>query len=527
MGPFRLDRRVTQDYLKWFQMAENAEFVLLDEELGPSRIHPDQDSRRLTDVVLDECDDLHSEFLRQISGKEITKFIGKDIAYFVNSLYIYHISGYRKTAWEIIKHAKNVPGLFEAKEVHDKLYSIVFGEELHDFFDKVASSLSQLEDKLTKSKPRVLVYSNVWVKGGLERVVSATISYLREHFTIFLAHGRNPPDIDITGSFPLPKDVLKIVLPNNIGPEIPQRLTLLAALLQVDVFLGCPNTDVNFLPVYQCMKEAGIRSIAWNHGNYFLVYAYDWLLPVAKKRSEALSYSDASAWVSSYSAQAYAMREQNVAVMPNPNPLSWMTSSSPRGKRGKDILCVGRFYDAVKRIDMALHVFREVLRAHPDARLILVGGYRLDIAVPAGGPTTVFQTLQELHFPEGSVVFEGEKEDVASYYQSAQLLMHTSETEGFGLCLVEACFFGLPIVAWDLPVYGDLLEHGNNALLTPCFDIYAMAQSVTRLLADPALCRTMGMKGREISTRFETKRSADRWKDLIEGVLASVNIRNA
>ena len=64
----------------------------------------------------------------------------------------------------------------------------------------------------------------------------------------------------------------------------------------------------------------------------------------------------------------------------------------------------------------------------------------MDIAVPAGGPTTVFQTLQELHFPEGSVVFEGEKEDVASYYQSAQLLMHTSETEGFGLCLVEACF---------------------------------------------------------------------------------------
>jgi glycosyltransferase involved in cell wall biosynthesis len=521
VGPFRLDRRVTQDYLKWFQMAENSEFVLLDEELVLSRIHPDQDSRRLTDVVLDECDDLHSEFLGQISGKEIAKFIGKDIAYFVNSLYIYHISGYRKTAWEIIKHAKNVPGLFEAKEVHDKLYSIVFGEELHDFFDKVASSLSQLEDKRTKSKPRVLVYSNVWVKGGLERVVSATISYLREHFTIFLAHGRNPPDIDITGSFPLPKDVLKIVLPNNIGPEIPQRLTLLAALLQVDVFLGCPNTDVNFLPVYQCMKEAGIRSIAWNHGNYFLVYAYDWLLPVAKKRSEALSYSDASAWVSSYSAQAYAMREQNVAVMPNPNPLSWMTSSSPRGKRGKDILCVGRFYDAVKRIDMALHVFREVLRAHPDARLILVGGYRLDIAVPAGGPTTVFQTLQELHFPEGSVVFEGEKEDVASYYQSAQLLMHTSETEGFGLCLVEACFFGLPIVAWDLPVYGDLLDHGNNALLTPCFDTYAMAQSVNRLLADPALCRTMGMNGREISTRFETKRSADRWKDLIDGVLAS------
>jgi glycosyltransferase involved in cell wall biosynthesis len=521
VGPFRLDRRVTQDYLKWFQMAKNAEFVLLDEELVLSRIHPDQDSRRLTDIVLDECDDLHSEFLRQISGKEITKFIGNDIAYFVNSLYIYHISGYRKTAWEIIKHAKNVPGLFEAKEVHDKLYSIVFGEELRDFFEKVAPSLSQLEDKRTKSKPRVLVYSNVWVKGGLERVVSATISYLREHFTIFLAHGRNPPDIDITGSFPLPKDVLKIVLPNNIGPEIPQRLTLLAALLQVDVFLGCPNTDVNFLPVYQCMKEAGIRSIAWNHGNYFLVYAYDWLLPVAKKRSEALSYSDASAWVSSYSAQAYAMGEQNVAVMPNPNPLSWMTSSSPRGKRGKDILCVGRFYDAVKRIDMALHVFREVLRAHPDARLILVGGYRLDIAVPAGGPTTVFQTLQELHFPEGSVVFEGEKEDVASYYQSAQLLMHTSETEGFGLCLVEASFFGLPIVAWDLPVYGDLLDHGNNALLAPYFDTYAMAQSVNRLLADPALCRTMGMKGREISTRFEAKRSADRWKDLIDGVLAS------
>ena len=148
---------------------------------------------------------LHSGFLRQISGKELTKFIGSDIAYFVNSLYVYHISGYRKTAWEIIKHAKNVRGLYEAKEVHDKLYSIVFGEELNNFLETIVPSLSKLEDKLTKSKPRVLVYSNVWVKGGLERVVSATISYLREHFTIFLAHGRNPIDIDITGSFALPK----------------------------------------------------------------------------------------------------------------------------------------------------------------------------------------------------------------------------------------------------------------------------------------------------------------------------------
>ena len=130
----------------------------------------------------------------------------------------------------------------------------------------------------------------------------------------------------------------------------------------------------------------------------------------------------------------------------------------------------------------------------------------MDIAVPAGGPTTVLQTLQKLHFPEGSVVFEGEQEDVASYYQSAQLLMHTSETEGFGLCLVEACFFGLPIVAWDLPVYGDLLDHGNNALLIPCFDTYAMAQSVNRLLADPTLCReTLGTNGREIWTRIRNE----------------------
>ena len=219
VGPFRLDQRIAQDYFMWFQMAEKAEFVLLDEELVLSRIHPDQDSRRLTDIVLDECDDLHSGFLRQISEQEIKKFIGYDIAYLVNSIYIYYISGYKKTAWEIIKHAKNVHGLFKAMEVHGKLYSIVFGDELDNFLEKTAPSLYQVDDMLAKRKPRVLVYSNVWVKGGLERVVSTIIPYLYEHFTIFLVHRRNPPDIDITGSFPLPKDVLEIILPNSIGPE--------------------------------------------------------------------------------------------------------------------------------------------------------------------------------------------------------------------------------------------------------------------------------------------------------------------
>lgn len=64
------------------------------------------------------------------------------------------------------------------------------------------------------------------------------------------------------------------------------------------------------------------------------------------------------------------------------------------------------------------------------------------------------------------------------------------------LKLFEYMAAGRAIVASDIGQIPEIIDHGRNGLLAPPGDITAMAQSIARLLDDPALARTLGQQAR-------------------------------
>jgi glycosyltransferase involved in cell wall biosynthesis len=52
----------------------------------------------------------------------------------------------------------------------------------------------------------------------------------------------------------------------------------------------------------------------------------------------------------------------------------------------------------------------------------------------------------------------------------------------------------VPIVAADVPALHGELEHGKNALVVPSGDVTAMAESIQRLLQNPALGRALSIE---------------------------------
>lgn len=50
------------------------------------------------------------------------------------------------------------------------------------------------------------------------------------------------------------------------------------------------------------------------------------------------------------------------------------------------------------------------------------------------------------------------KEDLVFFYKNALALIFPSLSEGFGLPLLEACFFNCPIIASDIPVFNEILK---------------------------------------------------------------------
>jgi glycosyltransferase involved in cell wall biosynthesis len=101
-------------------------------------------------------------------------------------------------------------------------------------------------------------------------------------------------------------------------------------------------------------------------------------------------------------------------------------------------------------------------------------------------------------------------EQLLAAYREADVLVHASLYEGFGLQVLEAMALGLPVVASDR---GSIPEvAGDAALLANPEDPAAFAEAVRRVLDDPALAAALSAKGLARAARF-------RWSDTAAATL--------
>ncbi|MFS8137093.1 MAG: glycosyltransferase, partial [Thermomonas sp.] len=70
-GNFDIALRTTQDYDLWFRMAEKFSFVHIQDVLVKARSHAHQDSLKMGETVLRECNALLSDFTRKLRGSEL------------------------------------------------------------------------------------------------------------------------------------------------------------------------------------------------------------------------------------------------------------------------------------------------------------------------------------------------------------------------------------------------------------------------------------------------------------------------
>ena len=106
-----------------------------------------------------------------------------------------------------------------------------------------------------------------------------------------------------------------------------------------------------------------------------------------------------------------------------------------------------------KRIDLLLRIFAALRANLPDARLIRVGG----------GLTKQNQELAEqLGLSDAIAILPFlDRRILAAAYRRADVVVLPSDSEGFGLPIIEALACGVPVIASDLPV---LREVGGNAV---------------------------------------------------------------
>lgn len=109
----------------------------------------------------------------------------------------------------------------------------------------------------------------------------------------------------------------------------------------------------------------------------------------------------------------------------------------------------------------------------------------------------VLQYVKQLGI-EDLVVFVGSCSNVQNYYSAAKIFVHDSPAEGFGLALVEAMHFGLPVVATDSPPgVREILGNDEYGLVCLVRDSEAMADHIYKLLSDETIYKQYVQKGYE------------------------------
>lgn len=141
------------------------------------------------------------------------------------------------------------------------------------------------------------------------------------------------------------------------------------------------------------------------------------------------------------------------------------------------ILVVSRLEDE-KNVALALYTFQKVFQKYPKAGFVIAG---------SGRGERQLKTLAKKLGLEKSAVFVGEQSDIYSYYKTADVLLLTSNYEGYGMVLVEAAAADCPIVTTDVGIARDLMQNSEQEFVCPVGDVECLAREVIRLLKNKSL----------------------------------------
>jgi glycosyltransferase involved in cell wall biosynthesis len=151
----------------------------------------------------------------------------------------------------------------------------------------------------------------------------------------------------------------------------------------------------------------------------------------------------------------------------------------------------------------------------PNAYLILVGPDMPGHPWDAGAEGRAFVARRGL---DSQVRFAGAQrpDQVALWLRSADLAVHPSRFEAFGIAALEALATGLPVIASDVGGLRDLVEDGVNGLRVPSGNVAALRETLRRMVTDQALRRRLAAAAVASARAFDEQVVLGQFADLLD-----------
>lgn len=268
----------------------------------------------------------------------------------------------------------------------------------------------------------------------------------------------------------------------------------------VGLFLASPPLG---LPLFVCL-DATFQQLArsrWFAPNRVA----GWLLPLTLaplRRAERRLFQSAtrllpwSSPVRDSLIRDYGAAPERVSLLPPSLDLERLQARPRRGSGRPQILFLGGDFRR-KGGAVLLEAFRRDLAGRAELHVI---------------------TQSEVASGPGVVVHRGVTAQSEAWFErwsQADVFAFPSTLETFGIVLLEALAFGVPVVSSRVGAAVDILENGRMGVLLDDISPGTLSRGITRLLDDPAGADAMAKAGRErVVQNYDLRRNAEalaRW----------------
>lgn len=248
-------------------------------------------------------------------------------------------------------------------------------------------------------------------------------------------------------------------------------------------------------------KYTDARYIAWIHNN-FQTYMNIYTKGFNKYFISSLKEADEVLVLTNEDLNDYSQFNENINLIYNPLTI---TNTQKSTLLNKNISFTARIAYEHKGIDYLIQVAKR-----------LPNDWTISIAGQGNDEEKLRKEIRENNI-EDKLILLGALNDkeLRKHYLNSSIYLMTSRWEGFGLVLVEAMDFGLPIIAFSQTGSDEVLANGKYGILVENGNVSELTNQLTMLIDDIEKRKQYQKLSLERVEDFQVKNIIAKWNEVL------------